>query len=597
MSRVRQRSLVTRLVLYLVILSPVAVILLGALAFLGARSALQDSMLEQLEVASTLRAEALEAWLEDQRKDFRLVASLPAIQQSTRTLLDPKSSEEEKRRSHEGLDQVFSLLVGNKDAWRELLVLSPRGQVVVSSLPAHENDYRVLDRYFLEGRSGPALQKVYPSPQDFVPTITLSTPMLIGDQPAVLALHLDLQVMDQILLASSGLGEPGDTYLVDPFNVFVSGQRIGREDFPRGVRSQGIDAALEGNRGAGIYDDYRGRPVLGVWRWIDPIGLALLVEMPQSQAFAPAQELARRLLLFGLVITLVLSVGIFLLARQISRPISAITEAALAVAEGELDTRAPIYSRDEVGLLAQTFNRMVGELKAKNDELERFSYTVSHDLKSPLVTIRGFLGLLERDLGDQAPESARRDIARIKAAAETMSQLLDDLLALSRVGRVAKTLHPVPLDSVLDQVRNVLSGPLAEGGVTLEVQSPLPSVLGDSTRLLEVFQNLIENAIKFRGQQPEPRIEIGARTEAGMVQCWVQDNGIGIEREHHESIFGLFDRVETQVAGSGVGLTLVRRIIEVHGGTIHVESEGRHQGSKFVFTLPSVQFGNHFAQG
>lgn len=589
-----RRSLVTRLVLYMVVLSPLAAIMLGTVAFLSAREALREAVVARLDLAANLKAEALERWTEDQRRDFLLLDSLPLVQSLGHLLIDPATPEDERATAQRSLAGLFRLLVDRKPAWRELSILSPRGKILLSTEPSNEGDYRVLDRYFVEGRNAPFLQKVYPSPRDFTPTMTLSAPVssTLG-QPAVLALHLDLLEMDQILFSSTGLEASSETYLVDSFNVFVSGRRIGREEYPRGVHSLGIDAALSGDRGTGLYDNYHGQPVIGAWRWVEGLGVAQLVEIPQQVAFAPARQLARQLLGHGLATTFLLSVGIFLLARQIVRPIDAITRSALAVSEGDLDNRAPIFRDDEVGLLAKTFNRMVGDLKAKNDELERFTYTVSHDLKSPLVTIRGFLGLLDRDVASGDIDRARHDIDRIRNATETMAHLLDDLLALSRVGRVAQTLHPIALDRVVGQVAALLTGPLEERGVELVVQDDLPQVLGDSTRLLEVFQNLIENAIKFMGQQAHPRIEVGARNEGEMVHCHVRDNGIGIDAVHHEAIFGLFDRVDSQVEGSGLGLTLVRRIVEAHGGAIHVESAGRGQGSCFYFTLPSIRIGHH----
>lgn len=227
----------------------------------------------------------------------------------------------------------------------------------------------------------------------------------------------------------------------------------------------------------------------------------------------------------------------------------------------------------------------VRELEAKNAELERFTYTVSHDLKSPLVTIRGFLGLLEKDAAAGDQERVARDIARINAASDTMAQLLDDLLELSRIGRMANPPETIDLGDMAQHLHQVLAGPIEQRGAELVIEPGLPTVTADRPRLWEVLQNLVENAIKFSGEVESPRIVVDHRHAAGEDVITVGDNGIGIAPEHHEKVFGLFARLDPKVEGTGIGLALVKRIIEVHDGRIWVESEGLGKGSTFCFTL------------
>jgi PAS domain S-box-containing protein len=228
---------------------------------------------------------------------------------------------------------------------------------------------------------------------------------------------------------------------------------------------------------------------------------------------------------------------------------------------------------------------LIRALEAKNAELERFAYTVSHDLKSPLITIRGFLGFVERDAAAGNLERVRADLARIGDAVDKMQRLLGELLQLSRAGRALQAPAVVPLASLVREAASLVAGRLH--GVELELSEDLPSVRGDRVRLVEVLQNLLDNAAKFMGDQPRPRIEVGARPgDAGPV-CYVRDNGRGIDPRYRERVFGLFEKLDAESEGSGVGLALVKRIVDLHQGRVWIESEGEGRGTTVCFTLPA----------
>ncbi len=245
----------------------------------------------------------------------------------------------------------------------------------------------------------------------------------------------------------------------------------------------------------------------------------------------------------------------------------------------------------ERGLFATIFSdvteqkKLIAELEARNTEMERFTYTVSHDLKSPLITIQGFLGLLEKDALAGDVERLQSDISHIFGAAEKMQQLLEELLELSRVGRLVNPPEPVSLTKLAQEAVELVAGQITKSGAEVVISPDLPVVMGDQPRLLEMMQNLVDNAAKFMDSQVAPRIEIGVRQDGDETVCYVQDNGAGIDPRYHEKIFGLFERLDQKTAGTGIGLALVKRIVEVHGGHIWVESEGLGQGSTFCFTL------------
>ncbi|MCH8297303.1 MAG: HAMP domain-containing protein [Chloroflexi bacterium] len=311
---------------------------------------------------------------------------------------------------------------------------------------------------------------------------------------------------------------------------------------------------------------------------------------------------AERQTLIVVSVAVVVAIGLgFLVSRSISIPINKLKDVAEELGKGNLGIRANIKSGDEIGSLATSFDQMAGalqqaevhrgiliaELEDKNAELEQFTYTVSHDLKSPLITIKGFLGALEQDIVQGNTERMQADIARISAGADRMSGLLDELLELSRIGRVVGSPEEVPLGEVAREAVALVAGLAEERKVRVTVSDGLPVVFGDRLRIREVLQNLVENAIKFMGEQPDPIVEIGELQRNGESVCFVRDNGMGIDPRFSQKVFDLFDKLDRNTEGTGIGLALVKRIVEVHRGRVWVESEGLGHGSTFYFTLPS----------
>lgn len=241
--------------------------------------------------------------------------------------------------------------------------------------------------------------------------------------------------------------------------------------------------------------------------------------------------------------------------------------------------RASLLREEEISALNEQLHKQVAEL-------ERFTYMVSHDLRSPLVTIKGFIGMLSQDLKDNRPDKIQDDFKRISGATEKMEALLADLLELSRIGRIANP--PIEIDSVrlVHDALDSVDARIRSRKVTVNVEPNLPKLYGDRIRLREVFENLIDNAAKYMGEQKDPIIKIGVRNQNDVLVFYVKDNGLGIEEQFKEKIFGLFEKLDATVEGTGIGLALVKRIIETHGGKIWVESEGLGQGSTFYFTIP-----------
>jgi PAS domain S-box-containing protein len=226
------------------------------------------------------------------------------------------------------------------------------------------------------------------------------------------------------------------------------------------------------------------------------------------------------------------------------------------------------------------------ELERVNDELDRFTHSVSHDLRSPLVTVEGFLGLIRDDARSGNLEDLETNVKRTYSAIEKMHKLLEDLLRLSRLGKVTDPFEKVSMNDVVFEVLEHLHGMISRNGCTVHLDPDLPEVYADRSRIMVVLQNLVENAIKFKSADRQLRIRIGANKTGESTVFFIKDNGIGIEPEQQPGIFSLFNKLDSRSEGTGLGLTLVERIIRTHGGKIWVESEGEDKGACFYFSLP-----------
>lgn len=235
----------------------------------------------------------------------------------------------------------------------------------------------------------------------------------------------------------------------------------------------------------------------------------------------------------------------------------------------------------------ETLIRQTAELLRINDELQQFSYVVSHDLNEPLRTIVNFLDLLSGEMSGQLTPKEQEYIGFVRDGAQRMQQMITDLLAYTRAGRAVEQFTFVDCDALLARVLADLQLVIRESGATI-THDPLPTLQGDTTRLGQVLQNLIGNAIKFRGQEP-PRIHISAQHKAQHWQFCVHDNGIGIDPAQTKRLFQVFQRLHTRTeySGTGIGLAICRKIVEQHGGQIWVESTIGN-GASFFFTIGST---------
>ncbi|MBO9681307.1 MAG: hypothetical protein J7502_01320, partial [Flavisolibacter sp.] len=235
----------------------------------------------------------------------------------------------------------------------------------------------------------------------------------------------------------------------------------------------------------------------------------------------------------------------------------------------------------------QSLAQMTVELERKNKELEQFAYVASHDLQEPLRTISSFLDLLSKQYADHLDERAQKYMIFIVQASDRMKVLINDLLDYSRIGR-KKEAAQVDLNKIVGEVLADLNKAITDAGAEIQV-GKMPVIKAYPTELKQVFQNLILNAIKFRKKDTPPKIEIAAERQNGEWKFMVRDNGIGIDPQHADRIFVIFQRLHTrnEYEGSGIGLSNCKKIAELHKGTIWVES-APGEGSSFFFTVKEM---------
>lgn len=357
--------------------------------------------------------------------------------------------------------------------------------------------------------------------------------------------------------------------------------------------------------GRRLFDDVR-RAMTAEQREMTEVRNAGRQELTAAANFLTATFVAIALLIVVGIIGVVVA-----LRRTVSRPLRGVGTRVRRTARGDFDheivgegPRDVVELADDVDTMRrrivselasiqeahEQLDQQTRELQRSNTELEQFAYVASHDLQEPLRKVASFCQLLEKRYKGQLDERGDQYIEFAVDGAKRMQQLINDLLAFSRVGRFNAELEPVELDEVLRHALTSLAAAIEESDAELVVPDELPRVRGEASLLAGVFQNLVGNALKFRSREHRPRIEVAVARDGDCWQFTVTDNGIGIEPDYAERIFMIFQRLHPKdvYAGTGIGLAMCRKIIEYHGGRIWLDTDAG-AGTTFRFTLPALQ--------
>ena len=504
-----------RLVGTFLVLSIVMVGIVCVVTYYRAKASLESSVYARLGAVADAKTTALDSWVADQQRNLVFVGTLPQVGDEANQLLDPRATAAQRRGARSRLEQQLTSVVSHTTDAQEFLLLSPKGTVAVSTVPGHAGKSQATALYFTQGLSHTAVENPYSSTLTGEPTITVSTPLFLqgggGRQIGVLAANLNLQRIDGIVLPHNGLGTTGSAYLVGRDHRFVN-KILATGAYSGVIHSAGIDSAVARTSGQGLYTNYRGVPVIGVYRWLPERDAAMVVEETQSEAFAPARQLALEIGVIGVGVVLLMSIGIYFASRRIARPILAITETATAVTAGDLTRMAPVTSSDEIGTLAGAFNDMTGQLR---DTLEG----------------------LEQRVADRTQELAIQN-AELEALHETslgvMHRLdIDDLLheVLARALELLGTGHGYIY--MLDETQEMLETRAAMGVFQEDTHLPVAQGEGLAGR---VMQTLEPTVVADYDSWPErvptfPRGRITAMVSVPLLSGEAAIGALGVARD------------------------------------------------------------------
>jgi len=592
-------KLTTKLTLLFVLLTTLPLSLLGYLAFTNGQRTIHQNTVNLLVSINNLKKANFIDWIENKKDRLSLFAKRPLIVDFSRILTSygNENTAEWEIASRKVIDEHFKVSIEGGGGFFELMILRPGdGLIVTSTDERHKFKYREDQAFFRNGKERTYVQNAYYSLSLEQALVTVSTPIRDekGNLIAVLAGNLNLDEITQIMMQGSGLTRTKETYLVNKFNFMITESRLEPGSLMRrAIYTEGTKNALSGKSGVDQYKNYRGVQVFGAYSWLPDYELAILTEIDAAEALAPVLEFRNRMVIILVIVILLVALIGIMVSRTITGPVRKLITGIEEFGRGVLDKRIDVPSADEIGQLADTFNRMAGErkrieeeLQKINKELEGFSYSVSHDLRAPLRAVSGFSNVILEDYGDRLDNEGKRYLNLIVKNIAKMGNLIDDLLKFSRMGRTDMTFATVDMKQVAMSANNEMK--LIYEGREIEMSlNSLHNIRGDSKLLHQVFSNLISNAMKYTEREKVGKIEIGSNIGKDHVTYYVKDNGVGFDMKYVHKLFGVFQRLhsEKDFEGTGVGLALVQKIIHRHGGNVWAEGKV-NEGATFFFSLP-----------
>ena len=571
-----KQSLTAKITNYIVLLALITVGIVGGVAYLTARKALEDDAFARLRVAATLKEAEINRWFESLQRDFLLTIQIPEVEVRLKQLLNDKIAGQQQQ-PQQYLSQYLAKVVAIQPSFREISIIDRSNKIIFSTNHQREGNYEILanityvEQVELGDRFAPIF---YVSPISHEPAITLAKTIVDaqGQRQGMVLVDINLERIDRIVREKTGLGHSGETYLVGSLvskNAFISGNLAKIGDFPDGIVSSGIDAAMNGASGYGHYRNYAKIPVLGVYRWLNDQDIALLVEISQTEAFTPARQLAATIVLVGLMSVLGLLLGVNWLSRQLS-----LSRQKLEEYSCQLEVKAE-------------------EAEAANRSKSLFLANMSHELRTPLNAILGFAQLMDRDCN--ATSKQKEFLGIINRSGEHLLNLINDVLEMSKIeaGKTVLNLESFDVLLLLQTIQEMfeMRAVAKQLAFNLILTQNLPRyVVGDRRKLRQVLINLLSNAIKFTHTGAVTLKVDSDRQDDQTVKLSfkVSDTGKGIAKEELDKLFDPFVQTSSGIiseGGTGLGLAISRQFVQLMGGDIQATSIV-DRGSSFFFDIP-----------
>jgi len=621
----------TKLIILFTTFTFVSLTIFGVVVFSRASGILKTVRIAQLNNIADLKKDKIETYYREREGDMRAAQNYYILKRDLPRLIKhlDEPDNPEYRKAKTAIDDLIRTFQEAYGAYRDVLLTDPLGRIVYVSrvgnnipaigeimadeknLSAAKNTIYFTDVY-LDKQAGNAFEIRAMAPIKDVHDV------LIG----MIVVDIDMSPIYLSLQDNTGLGTTGealiarkegnDVLFLSPLRHAPDAALMKKVPFTNKTGYAAQKAAL-GENGSGIAYDYAEKEVLAAWRYIPWLRWGLVTKIETSEAFAPVRQLRTIVIVVG-VLTVLFGVFVaILIAKTVTGPVMNLQKGAEAVAAGDLTLRVGTSAHDEIGRLGQSFDAMteslardragrekaeaevhalnrnlehhVRQLEESNKELEAFSYSVSHDLRSPLRSIDGFSLALLEDYADKLDAAGRDYLERVRGATQRMSQLIDDLLKLSRVARFEMKRERVDLGSLASKIMHGLQQNHPDRTADVIIADDLIAY-GDERLLTIVLENLFANAWKFSETTPRSVIEFSAHLEAETVVYFVKDNGVGFDMEYADKLFKPFQRLHRQeeFVGTGIGLATVKRIINRHGGRVWIES-GEGRGTTVFFTL------------
>lgn len=625
-----------KLTLIIIILAVIPIFLIGIFSFYHTRHALIQAQLQSLETITDLKINRMESFFKERKGNMAIALGYTDIRVNLPVLTAmnniPGSSDYK-----EAFNKIDALLkpLQNVYGFVNILLMDLQGNVVYKSNES-SGDIESITLLKMgiaspvEGDKGIKIQQIYQENKKY--EIFITGPVLGTNEESLeglMTFQVDMSPLYDLVQDTTGLGQTGETLigkLIGDNAVFFNPLRHDLNAALKRKVSLGsplafpIQQAVQGRHGLGVSRDYRDEEVIAAWRYIPSLELGLVAKIDSKEAFSSINVLSKLIVLF-IIVTLLFTIGIAVIfAKSITEPIRSLKKGVELIGTGnQLDYRVGTNANDEIGQLSRAFDEMAENLKKvtasrdelnrevaqrkrieeslrkltaefarSNKELEQFAYVASHDLQEPLRMVASFTDLLARRYKGKLGKDADEFISYAQDGAGRMQNMIHDLLMFSRVGTHGRDFNSVNAEGSLKKALSNLEKPIEESNADIS-WDPLPCVMADETQFIQLLQNLISNAIKYRSDMP-PKIHIGAeKVQNGQRRFFVKDNGIGISPEHKERIFVIFQRLHSlsTYPGTGIGLAICKKIVERHGGSIWVESEPG-KGSTFYFTFPEA---------